>query len=146
NFKLAGGGGFEPHQDAQAGWDEYASLFVTAAVAVDPADLANGCLELARWAHRRERIGPLWKPLGPEHLAGIDFDPLPMAAGDAVFFDSYVPHRSGPNRTSEGRRLLYITYNRAAEGDQRARYYADKRRSYPPDCEREPGKQYEYKV
>lgn len=32
------------------------------------------------------------------------------------------------------------------EGDQRARYYADKRKSYPPDCERVPGKEYVFRV
>jgi hypothetical protein len=41
---------------------------------------------------------------------------------------------------------MYITYNRRAEGDQRARYYADKRESYPPDCEREAGKEYVFRV
>jgi len=146
NLKLPGGAGFEPHQDAQAGWNEYASLFVTAAVAVDPAGPENGCLELARWPHRRVLIGALWRPIEPEQLSGIRFEPLPMQPGDAVFFDSYLPHRSGPNPTSSARRVLYVTYNRAAEGDQRARYFASKRASYPPDCERAPDRSYVYRV
>jgi len=74
------------------------------------------------------------------------FVPHPARPGDVAFFDSYVPHRSGPNLTAKPRRVLYVTYNRASEGDHRLRYYADKRKSYPPDCEREPGKQYVYKV
>ena len=52
--------------------------------------------------------------------------------GDVVFFDSYTPHASGPNLTSERRRVLYITYNRRSAGDHRVRYYADKRKSFPP--------------
>jgi hypothetical protein len=79
-------------------------------------------------------------------MAGMDFVSCPAAPGDAVFFDSYVPHRSGPNLTGEARRVLYVTYNRLAEGDHRLRYYADKRKSYPPDCEREAGKEYVYRV
>ena len=146
NFKLPGGGGFEPHQDAQAGWNRYASLYVTAAVALDPATLENGCLELGHWRHRQELIGELWAPLTDAALAEVEFVPCPMQPGDAAFFDSYLPHRSAPNATRERRRVLYITYNRASEGDQRARYYADKHASYPPDCEREPGKRYEYRV
>jgi hypothetical protein len=146
NCKQAGAAGFEPHQDSQAGWEDYASLFVTAAVAIDAATVENGCLELARWPHRRELIGALWKPLTGEELRDVSFEPVPMAPGDAVFFDSYLPHRSAPNHSRAPRRLLYLTYNRAAEGDHRARYYADKRRSYPPDCEREPDKHYEYRV
>ena len=146
NFKLPGGGGFEPHQDAQAGWDEYATLFITATVTVDRATIENGCLELGQWAHRRELIGDLWKPLTVSQLDGVPFEPTPTEPGDVMFFDSYVPHRSSPNLTGSPRRMLYVTYNRASEGDHRVRYYADKRASYPPDCEREAGKVYEYKV
>jgi hypothetical protein len=39
-----------------------------------------------------------------------------------------------------------VTSNRPSQGDHRARYYADKHKSYPPDCECEPGKQYVYRV
>lgn len=146
NLKLPGGGGFDPHQDAQAGWSRYAEVFVTAAVAIDPATPRNGCLELARWPHRRELIGSLWQPLTGEELTGIPFEPLPMQPGDAVFFDAYLPHRSGPNRTDHARRVLYVTYNRASEGDHREQYYTDKRRTYPPDCERDPRREYAYRV
>ena len=70
----------------------------------------------------------------------------PTRPGDAVFFDSYVPHRSEANATAAPRRVLYVTYNRRADGDHRVRYYADKRRSFPPACEREPGREYVYRV
>jgi hypothetical protein len=146
NFKLPGGGGFTPHQDQQAGWSTYASLFLTALVAIDEATPANGCLELAAGHHTRGLIGREWAPLSEAELRGVEFHPCPAAPGDAVFFDSFVPHRSAPNLTDEPRRVLYVTYNRLAEGDHRARYYADKRRSYPPDVEREPGTQYVYRV
>ena len=63
-----------------------------------------------------------------------------------MFFDSYVPHRSGPNMTDVPRRVLYTTYNKLAEGDTWERYYADKRKAFPPDCEREPDKEYKYKI
>lgn len=146
NFKLPGGGGFDAHQDAQAGWNDYASLFVTAAVALDAATPENGCLELGHWKHRLDFLGELWEPLRDEQLEGVEFVPYPMAPGDAAFFDSYLPHRSSPNRSDEARRVLYVTYNRASEGDHRQQYYADKRRSYPPDCERDPGRDYAYRV
>jgi 2-aminoethylphosphonate dioxygenase len=146
NFKMAGGDGFKPHQDQQAGWSTYAKLFVTALVAVDPATAQNGCLELAPGHHRRGLIGREWTPLTDAEMADMRFVACPAAPGDAVFFDSYVPHRSGPNLTGEPRRVLYVTYNRQSEGDHRARYYGDKRKSYPPDCEREPGTQYVYRV
>jgi len=42
--------------------------------------------------------------------------------------------------------VLYVTYNRLSEGDHRRQYYIDKRKSFPPDCEREPGKEYVFRV
>lgn len=146
NFKLPGGAGFEPHQDAQADWGKYSGFHLTAMVSVDPCTLENGCLEMVAGHHDRGLIGDLWKPLTPEQMRGMDFVSVPTAPGDAIFFDSFAPHRSAPNNTKEPRRVLYITYNRASEGDWREQYYADKRRSFPPDCEREAGKVYEYKV
>jgi len=146
NFKLPGGGGFAPHQDIQAGWEVYAPLFITAMVSVDPATPENGCLEFAAGRHKRGLLGENWKPLTDADLEGARFVPCPTAPGDAVFFDCYAPHRSAPNLSDTPRRVLYVTYNRASDGDHRMRYYADKRKSYPPDCEREPGKEYRYKV
>ena len=146
NFKLPGGAGFEPHQDAQADWGKYSGYHLTAMVSVDHCTLENGCLEMVAGHHDRGLIGDLWKPLTAEQMRGMDFISVPTAPGDAIFFDSYAPHRSAPNSTTQPRRVLYITYNRASEGDWREQYYADKRRSFPPDCEREAGKVYEYKV
>jgi hypothetical protein len=146
NFKMPGGDGFKPHQDQQAGWSTYASLFVTALVSIDEATVENGCLELAAGHHRRGLIGQEWAPLTEHEMAGMSFVAYPSKPGDVAFFDSYVPHRSGPNLTDRARRVLYVTYNRCADGDHRLRYYADKRKSYPPDVEREPDKTYVYRV
>jgi hypothetical protein len=143
NFKLSGGDGFKAHQDAQAGWDVYAKLFITALVTIDDCTPENGCLEMATYAHERKMIGEMWKPLEEDALP---YKKLPTRPGDTVFFDSFVPHRSGPNMTTAPRRVLYVTYNPASAGDQRRKYYDDKRRSFPPDCEREPGKTYVFKV
>ncbi len=146
NFKLPGGSGFEPHQDIQAGWATYADSFISVSLAVDETTIENGCLELAAGHHTRGLAGRLLEPLNPEELEGITFEPVLQAPGDVVLFDSYTPHRSGPNRTSRPRRNVYLTYNKAAAGDFRERYFSDKRKSFPPDSEREPGKTYVYRV
>jgi hypothetical protein len=146
NFKLAGAAGFGAHQDAQAGWEAYASLHITAMVTIDPATLENGCLEIAAGHHTRGLVGRMWEPLDPAETKGMSFVPCVCEPGDVVFFDSYTPHRSGPNLSSGPRWVLYITYNKRAEGDHCARYYCDKRQSYPPDCERAPDKQYRFRV
>jgi hypothetical protein len=146
NFKQAGGGGFEAHQDVQAGWSRYASLHITALITVDPSTIENGCLEMVAGFGQHTLIGEEWTPLTAEQLRDCHWVPIEAGPGDAVFFDSFVPHRSGPNRTSQQRRVLYYSYNRASEGDQLRRYYADKRKSYPPDIEREAGREYRFRV
>ncbi len=146
NFKLPGGGGFEPHQDIQPGWDEYAPFFLSVLVTVDSSTVENGCLELAAGHHKRGMLGEKWKPLTAANLAGVTFRHYPMEPGDVAFFDCFVPHQSKPNLTESQRRNLYLTYNRASDGDWREKYFADKRKSYPPDNEREPGKKYVFKV
>jgi ectoine hydroxylase-related dioxygenase (phytanoyl-CoA dioxygenase family) len=146
NFKRPGGGGFEPHQDIQPGWDDYAPYFVSVLITIDDSTLDNGCLELAAGQHRRGMLGERWKPLTAEQLRGVQFTPYPTAPGDAVFFDCFTPHRSAPNRTAHQRRNLYLTYNRRADGDHREEYFSDKRKSYPPDCERQAGVEYRFRV
>lgn len=146
NFKLPGGDGFREHQDVQAGWDDYADLHITAMVAIDETNEANGSLEMIPGLHQRGLLGEKWAPLTDADTGRAEYQPVHCKPGDAVFFDSFAPHRSAPNRTDSARRILYVTYNRASEGDSRERYYADKRRNYPPDIEREPGKDYRFKV
>ena len=148
NFKLPGGGGFKLHQDQQAGWGVYADLFITMLVSIDDATIENGCLELAAGHHAKGLIGKVWEPLNEEDASRERLDLVSFAsqAGDAAIFNSFVPHQSKPNRTNEPRRVLYMTYNKASAGDYRVQYYADKRQNYPPDIEREAGKDYVFRV
>jgi 2-aminoethylphosphonate dioxygenase len=146
NFKMPGGAGFEPHQDQAAGWSRYAPIFITAMISVDAATLENGCLEITGGPRLQHLIGPEWEPLSRDALKRYDLRPAPTQPGDAMFFDSYVPHASNPNLTQSTRRVLYLTYNRAVDGDQRARYYADKRAAFPPDIDRQPGIDYRFRV
>jgi ectoine hydroxylase-related dioxygenase (phytanoyl-CoA dioxygenase family) len=146
NFKLPGGDGFKEHQDVQAGWDDFADLHITAMVAIDETNEANGSLEMIAGMHTQGVLGEMWAPLTDEDTGHAEYVPVHCQPGDAVFFDSYAPHRSEPNRTDKARRVLYITYNKASQGDSREQYYTDKRRNYPPDIERDPDKDYAFKV
>lgn len=143
NFKMPGAPGFKAHQDQQAGWSTYAPLFVTAMVSIDPATMENGCLEMVPGRHREGLIGEEWAPLDETAMTYV---PVPTAPGDVIFFDSFAPHASKPNFTDEPRRILYLTYNLAADGDHRARYYADKFASFPPDIERDGSREYVFRV
>ena len=143
NFKMPGGDGFKAHQDVQAGWDKYAKLHITALVSIDTSSIENGCLEIATGNHCKGLIGERWQPIDEDLL---NYSPVETAPGDAIFFDSYTPHRSGPNLTKDRRRVLYVTYNAISDGDQRSKYYADKWLTYPPDIDRDPNKKYIFKV
>jgi len=146
NFKMPGGAGFKPHQDQQAGWTRYASLFVTALVSVDAATVENGCLEIAARRRGQGMIGDEWRPLDAADVDRLGLKPVATAPGDVILFDSFVPHASKDNLTDAPRRVLYLTYNRRSEGDHRARYYADKHESFPPDVDRLPGRDYVFRV
>ena len=146
NFKMPGGAGFEAHQDQQAGWSRYASMFVTALVTIDQATIETGCLEMGDGARVTGLIGEEWRPLTTAEMKGFNLVPVPTEPGDVLFFDSYAPHSSKPNLTDRPRRILYLTYNAVAEGDHRVRYFAEKRESFPPDIERRPGVEYKFRV
>jgi 2-aminoethylphosphonate dioxygenase len=124
NHKLPGGAGYAPHQDAPA--YRFVDVHVSCMVAIDDATAANGCLEVVSDAHDR-----LWPTddagcLRDEVVAALAWEPVPLRAGDTLWFHSRTPHRSGPNTSPHPRRALYPTYNAAAEGDLRADYYRQK--------------------
>jgi len=147
NYKLPGGDGFAPHQDVAAGWWMYnQTLHISTLVCIDEATAENGCLEMVTGEHMKGMLCDDWKEIPEATCDKMTWKVYPTKPGDVVFFDSYVPHKSAPNNTNKPRRVLYATYAKKSEGDLRDRYYADKRKSFPPDVEREAGKDYEYKI
>jgi len=144
NFKLAGGKGFTPHQDAPAFTTFGQNYHITMMVSVDPSTIENGCLDVvADYATstevlQQEADGTLSQAL----VKKLRWQALPMSPGDLLLFDSYVPHGSAPNRTDHPRRALYVTYNRQSEGSRRAEYFEHKRAHFPPECERIAGVDY----
>lgn len=145
NFKMPGGDGFKPHQDSQAGWEDYAKYFISVMVCIDEATIENGCLQLVA-GHQNRGLYREWEPLTDADMADMEFVHYPTKPGDVVFFDCYVPHASGPNLTNNIRRMYFATYNRLSEGYHLDRYYADKHKNFPPDIERIPGREYVFRV
>ena len=150
NEKHPGGGAFGAHQDFAA-YQAFGPRYnITAMLTIDPATRANGCLEFARnWSERaRESSGWVerWKeerPLlrfndgGPKHgdvlseiEAALVWQIVETAPTDLVLFDSFVPHRSGPNCSADSRRAMFLTFNAAREGEWYDHYYADKRENF----------------
>ena len=127
NYKLPGGGGFAPHQDATA--YRFVDHHISVMVPLDPMTSASGCLDFAP-GHRDGTMPATRGCIAPAVADALAWRPLEAAPGDVVLFDSYAPHRSGPNRTERARRSFYLTYNAASKGDWRDRYYADKRAEF----------------
>lgn len=145
NFKMPGGDGFKPHQDSQAGWEDYAKFFISVMVCIDEATIENGCLQMVR-GFQNKGLYREWEPLTDEDMENMDFIHCPTKPGDIAFFDCYTPHASEPNMTNTTRRLYFATYNKLSEGDHLQQYYADKHKSFPPDIDRIQGKEYVFRV
>ena len=124
NYKLAGGAGFAPHQDARA--YKFADTHVSAMVAIDDATVENGCVEVvAGWHHELLDVDERGC-VHPELVEQFVWQPVPLRAGDVLWLHTRTPHRSDRNLTRSTRRGLFCTYNAAALGDLRTSYYADK--------------------
>jgi hypothetical protein len=125
NYKLPGGAGYAPHQDAPA--YRFVETHVSCMVAVDDAQVGNGCLEVASGRHQSLLPTDDVGCIHPDVVAELDWEVVEVQAGQTLWFHSRTPHRSGPNLGTTPRRALYPTYNARAEGDLRAAYYEQKR-------------------
>ena len=128
NYKLAGGAGYAPHQDAPA--YRFVDRHVSCMVAVDDATIDNGCLEVVSGRHHEIATMDERSCIAADVVASMTWELVPLRAGQTLWFHSMTPHRSGPNHTETDRRALYPTYNALAEGDLRARYYAQKQAEF----------------
>ena len=124
NYKLAGGAGYSPHQDAPA--YPFIDSHVSCMVAVDDATLDNGCLEVVEATHHTTLRQDEGGRIHPDVVAEMTWKSVEVPAGWTLWFHSKTPHRSGANRSGVSRRALYPTYNALAEGDLRNAYYAEK--------------------
>ena len=148
NWKSAGGQGFGAHQD-QPAWDDFPpNKFVTAAMFVNETTIENGCLEFAEDSNEEvildyeaESSGSLIKEIEDS----LKWKSITTTSNDLLIFDSYVPHRSGPNTSNKSRSIIFITYNNLNDGLFYEDYFKRKRIELPPDNEREEGKEYKIK-
>ena len=147
NYKPYGSPPDYLHQDSQAGWDKYGTEFISALIAVEDSNQANACVEFdVSGKYKDKLIGPLWEPLNPDRLEELDLQSIETISGDIILFNSYVPHGSEANKSADRRCNIYITYNKKTDGDHREQYFNEKRESFPPNNERDPNKDYSFKV
>jgi len=137
NYKHPGCRADKLHQDQAAGWNAYSDFFITMCIVVDPNREENAALRFMNSGnYKKSLMRDEWRPLSDESdvsWADDEYVMLEADPGDVIFFDCYVPHGSPPNDSKKGRRNVYLTFNRTSDGDLRARYYADKWKTYPPN-------------
>lgn len=138
NYKLPGGAGYAPHQDAPA--YPFIDAHVSCMVAIDDATVENGCLEVVEAMHHEVLPTDDGGCIAPEIVASATWRSVEVPAGSTLWFHSRTPHRSGPNESPHPRRALYPTYNALAEGDLRADYYAEKLARFRAEGGRADGK------
>lgn len=88
---------------------------VAAWLAITPATVANGCLELAPGSHRGGylpygRSSAPGTPLATLGPGPGTFTPIELGAGEACLMDVRLLHRSGANRTNAARVGLNVRY------------------------------------
>lgn len=141
NYKLPGCRADKLHQDQAAGWNAYCDSFVSMGIAVDENRLDNGALSFMCSGNYEKRLmTEEWRPLSeddPPYQPEDEYVLLEADPGDVIFFDAYVPHGSPPNTGTRSRRNIFLTFNKASDGDMRAAYYRDKWASYAPNRENE---------
>lgn len=145
NWKRGHGKGFRAHQDQPAWSDFPPQRFVSVALFANDTTPENGCLEFVKNKHQEGLYGHNISgngELDPQVEAELEWNFVPTTTRDVLIFDSFAPHRSGPNTTDNNRRIFYFTYNKSSEGDHYYDYIKRKRIEFPPDIERTIGVEY----
>ena len=107
------------HQDASY-WPLSPTKVVTVWLAIDDADEANGCLWLIPGSHGGGQVElPQWnaeKKRDKDEAIELEVDerdavPMPMKAGESLFFTCWMLHKSEGNKSAtRDRRLLFVRY------------------------------------
>jgi len=127
-FKPPGAKGYDLHQD-YISWKSFPRSFVTTIVTIDGAGMDNGATEVFAGYHTRGCMTPedgQYHKLSADAVDASKGVVMELQPGDVAIFSGFTPHRSGPNRSQQWRRLLYLSYNAASDGgEQRDRHYAE---------------------
>ena len=147
NFKPSGCRADLLHQDSQAGWNKYTKNFINVLISLEKSTLQNGCLIFDVSGNNCNKlINNKMKPLKRSGLKKPNFKKLLLNVGDIVFFNRYIPHCSSFNKSNKGRSQIYLTYNKAKDGNYRTKYMKEKLKTFPPNNLRSKTKNYTYRV
>lgn len=144
NYMYPGQPGFDCHQDFESYRHFSASYHITAMISLVPTHSNNGCMffcgdyrEEIQEEHIHRRYGGnallKFQSMGSKRgnvddavVELLDSTEIHTSIGDIILFDSFVPHGSRNNATSEARPLLFLTYSPRADGLNYESYYKKK--------------------
>lgn len=126
--KPAGRGTLLPwHQDRWSALDR--DPLLTVWTALDPATIANGCVQVIPGSHRLGVINPSHPSAFVTEEQAAQYAPedqavhLELEAGEAVLLHNWLLHRSDVNRTSIPRRAFSVCYMDGRTRDQSGRTF-----------------------
>ena len=120
NLKLPGGSPYPWHQDWVCCWRAHTDELITCFIYLEDANTENGCLWVIPGSHIGKPILP-FKPgsrfeIDPAYVDKDKAIPVPLRAGEMIFFDPYLLHFSDLNYTTTSRKAIIYTYNPARLG------------------------------
>lgn len=126
-FKPPGALGYRLHQDIPYGWAGFPRSFLTVLIPIDPSTEQNGCTEVFSGYHDDFLSKDSTVYMLSDDTVDVERGTyLSLEPGDIGIFHGLTPHRSAPNRSSQMRRVFYVSYNALSDGgDQRASHYAE---------------------
>lgn len=144
NFKLPGGGPHAAHQDGvayeqgeNATFNVSTKPYISILISIDEATAKNGCLEVVpNWSLDNLTVldmeaplkeSPNYKKIKQSIEDDLPWIMVPTMPGDAIVFTERLPHRSKPNYSEKTRRIIYGVYNPSSHGDQREKYFFEKK-------------------
>lgn len=119
-FKLPRADGYPMHQDA-AWWQGFpVGDILSVAVAIDQANADSGAMQFFPGYHKLLSEPGAIRHMTPEETAQVDLTrrvDIELKSGDIVFLSTYIPHRSGLNRSAQSRSTLFFTYAAERHGN-----------------------------
>lgn len=120
NLKLPGGSPYPWHQDWVCCWRAHTDALITCFIYLDDADEVNGCLQVIPGSHLGKPMLPFRAgsrfEIDPAYVDKEKIVPVPLKAGEMIFFDPYLLHYSDLNRGRTPRRAIIYTYHPASLG------------------------------
>ncbi|HYF48200.1 MAG TPA: phytanoyl-CoA dioxygenase family protein [Planctomycetota bacterium] len=102
------------HQDGGTGWDLDRDPLATLWLALDPATVANGCVEIIPGSHKLGLLSERGHTISKEHEAQYCTPGksvfLELKPGECVLMHNLLLHRSGVNNTDIPRRGFSVCY------------------------------------